>query len=117
MEAERVISIAFLAVSIISLGWQGTSLHRLYGSRPLLLSTTYSRLHRTAVCRVGVSILYVGVGVNALFLRYSALEVAFAVFCITQIVWWINSAADIRLIRRLPHEISKRGKSDAQVGS
>jgi hypothetical protein len=59
----------------------------------------HAGLTRTAACRVGSSIIYVLVGLNAATTHYAVLQVAFAAFVITQLTWQINAWLDVRLNR------------------
>jgi hypothetical protein len=103
MSAEKTIAIAFLCMSIISMAWQGTALRRLIHASSLRSRATqaYGGLLRTALCRAGVSMAYVVVGINAIWPRVEVLILTFAVFCATQAVWQLNAWADLRLARRL----------------
>jgi hypothetical protein len=103
VSAERSVAIAFLAMSVISLGWQMVALRRLQrGSNACSRATpAYGGLLRTAVCRVGCAVAYVIVGINALWPRVEVLILTFAVFCAVQGVWQLNALADIRLGGRL----------------
>jgi hypothetical protein len=103
MSAEKVVAIAFLIMSGISMTWQGSTLWRLVRDSSLRSRATdaYSGLLRTSICRVGVSLAYVLVGVNAIWPRFEVLIFTFVVFCAIQAVWQLNSWADLRLARRL----------------
>jgi hypothetical protein len=101
--AEKIVAIAFLCMSIISMTWQGVTLSRLIRDASLRSRATdaYSGLRRTAICRVSVSLTYVVVGTNAIWPRIEVLILTFAVFCAIQAVWQLNAWADLRLARRL----------------
>lgn len=102
MTGETMVAVAFLSISGMSLTWQTTALYQLLRLDAPRGSPAYRGLLRTSICRVCVSVCYVMVGGNALFTHVSTLAVTFTVFCITQIVWQLNAAADVRLSRRLP---------------
>lgn len=57
-------------------------------------------LLRTAWCRLGAALLYVGVGLATLETHTSGPRIGLAVFTFTQMVWWVNARADVRLARR-----------------
>jgi hypothetical protein len=103
VSAEKVVAVAFLAMSILSMVWQSATLQRLVRDSSLRSRATqaYGGLLRTAVCRVSVSMAYVMVGINAIWPRVEVLILTFAVFCATQAVWQLNAWADLRLARRL----------------
>lgn len=103
MSAERIVAIAFLAMSIISLAWQGFALSWLVRDSNSRSRATggYRGLLRTAICRTSVAAAYVLVGINAIWPRVEVLILTFAVFCVVQAVWQLNAWADLRLARRL----------------
>ena len=65
---------------------------------------------RTVACRVLAASLYVGVGITGLLAQQVLTVLALAVFSFVQILWQVNSVADIRLRRRLAD------RSDDQAG-
>lgn len=103
MTAVQVVAYAFLAMSVLSLVWQSTALRALVRDSSLRSRATvaYGGLRRTAMCRVGVAVAYVLVGINALWPRIEVLLFTFGVFCATQGLWQLNAWADLRLARRL----------------
>jgi hypothetical protein len=111
MSAEKAVAVAFLAMSTLSMTWQGAALRQLVRASSLRSRATqaYGGLLRTAVCRVGVSIAYVMVGINAIWPRVEVLILTFAVFCAMQVVWQLNAWADLRLARCLKATPPMRG--------
>ena len=103
MSAEKVVAVAFLIMSIISMIWQGTALIHLIRDSTLRSRATiaYGGLLRTSLCRVAAAVSYVLVGINALWPRFEVLIFTFVVFCLIQGVWQLNAWADLRLARRL----------------
>jgi hypothetical protein len=103
VSAAQVVAIAFLCMSVLSLAWQSTALFALVRDSSLKSRATqaYGGLRRTAMCRVGVAVAYVLVGINAIWPRAEVLLATFAVFCATQALWQLNAWADLRLARRL----------------
>jgi hypothetical protein len=103
MSAERVIVLAYLAMSTISLLWQSSTLLRLRRDSTLRSRATlpYHGLLRTSICRVAAAIAYVLVSINALWPRFEVLIFTFVVLSLIQAVWQLNSWADLRLARRL----------------
>lgn len=103
MSAEKVVAVAFLVMSGVSMVWQSSALWRLVTDSTLRSRATsaYHGLLRTAICRVSTAFAYVLVGVNALWPRFEVLIFTFVVFCLTQAVWQANAWADLRLARRL----------------
>lgn len=93
MTAEEAITFAYLAVSGLSLLVQARHLHRMREAK------AGHGLTRTAWCRVGCSVLYVLVGVNALAVHWAVIQTTFAVYATTAVTWWINSILDDRLTR------------------
>ncbi len=57
-------------------------------------------LLRTAWCRLLAALLYVGVGLATLETHVNGPRIGLAIFTFTQIVWWVNARADVRLARR-----------------
>lgn len=92
----------YLGVSIISLSTQTVSLVQ------LLSGVKVPGLVRTCTCRVIASLLYVSIGILALAPNYNnnnrpyslGIYVLF-VFTGVQVMWQINSIADVRLKRRM----------------
>lgn len=103
MSAEKFVAVAFLVMSALSLVWQSTALQALVRDSSLRSRATvaYGGLRRTAMCRVGVAVAYMLVGVNALWPRVEVLLATFGVFCATQALWQLNAWADLRLASRL----------------
>lgn len=89
--AVTALGAILLIVSILSLCGYVVALvkltHRPY--RPGLI--------RTAACRVGVAVAYVGVAVITLLGLPSLIAVALCVFIGAQAVWQTNSILDVRL--------------------
>lgn len=103
MSAERIIVLAYLTMSILSLLWQGLTLLRLIQDSTLRSRATisYRGLLRTSICRVGAAVAYVLVSVNALWPRFEVLIFTFVVLWLIQGIWQLNAWADLRLARRL----------------
>jgi hypothetical protein len=103
VSAEKLVAVAFLCMSVLSLLWQGTALQALIRDSSLRSRAThaYGGLRRTAVCRVAAAIAYVLVGINAIWPRVEVLLLTFAVYSAVQALWQINAWADLRLARRL----------------
>jgi hypothetical protein len=94
VNAQSVISAAFLTVSMIALTVQAWA---------LLHMRRYAAdgwLTRTAGCRVTCAVLYVCVGVNAIWIQWVTLQFSLLVYLGTQTIWGVNSAIDTRLARR-----------------
>lgn len=89
MSLAEAIAVAFLSVSVLSLGVQAWALHRLRMAR------IRGGVFRTAWCRVGCSVVYVLVGVNALWGHLATLQVSLFAFLITQGTWQINAVLDV----------------------
>jgi hypothetical protein len=89
--SEHAISIVYLAISLVSLcihGWAVWSLWRAKAQKVLT---------RTTACRVVCSLLYIGVGVNALTRSWAVTNVSLTIFGLTQAIWDLNSWLDKRL--------------------
>jgi hypothetical protein len=94
--------IPFLLVSCVAALWQSWMCYQLIAPRDAIRGTVISRgLIRTSACRIGAAMLYVLVGINALFVHWLDLQVAFGVFAATQLMWCINGFADIQLRQRI----------------
>lgn len=89
MTSEQYIADAFLVVSVMSLLVQAWALHGLHRRR------VRSGVWRTAMCRVGCAVIYVGVGANALVWHWATLQVTFVAFVITQLTWQANAWLDV----------------------
>lgn len=100
MTAEDAITFAYLAVSALSLLVQARHLYRMRRAR------AGHGLARTAWCRVGCTVLYVLVGVNALAGHWAVIQCTFAVYATTAVTWWVNSILDDRLTR--PARVKRR---------
>jgi hypothetical protein len=105
-ETASAFTIAFLAMSCVSFAWQTRALRQLTSPETGGHQIRVRGLLRTSVCRVTVAALYVGVGVNELFVHFAEVSVTFCVFCIAQFVWQFNASADVRLRRSLARESS-----------
>jgi hypothetical protein len=68
----------------------------------------YRGLVRTARCRVAAAMSYVLLGSAMVVWRHSFPVVTVAVFTVVQIMWQLNSFADVRLRRRLGELKPKR---------
>jgi hypothetical protein len=117
VSADRVVTIAFLIVSTISIVWQGLALIQLMRDSSLRSRATdaYRGLRRTSICRVGAAIAYVLVGVNAIWPRFEVIIFTFVVYSAIQTLWQLNAWADLRLARRLrvaPRPDSYASQSD-----
>ena len=99
MTYATVISVIFLVVSLLNLVFQGVSLGCLtcYSMR----GAVEKRLLHTVTCRVAAALAYVGLAVSALIRPPATGTIALTVSSAMLIMWWINSAADVRLRRRL----------------
>ena len=95
---ERIIAVAFLVISVVSLVVQTIALTRITQGRTEWGLAARGIL-RTAVCRVAASVLYVFLGIATL-LFITAVE-ALLVFGVVQIMWQLNAIADVQLRRRL----------------
>jgi len=104
--ASDVVAAAFLTVSCVAFTAQLLTLRQLRApggtSRD---AAVYRGLVRTLACRVGVAVLYIAVGVNALVIKFDLAVVTLAAFGFTQCIWLANSRADVRLRKRLDGEI------------
>lgn len=89
MTAEQVIADAFLVVSVMSFVVQAWALRGLRRRR------VRGGVWRTAICRVGCAVIYVGVGINALRWHWATLQVTFIAFLITQLTWQANAWLDV----------------------
>jgi hypothetical protein len=94
--AQSIID-AFLSMAFLSMIIQVWGLTHL--ARPNTL--TERGLYRTSMCRVGCSLLYVYVGLNALVFHRAVLATTFFVFCVVQATWQINVYLDVRLRKEL----------------
>ena len=99
MTYATAISIIFLVVSLLNLAFQWVSLgcltcHSMRGA-------VEKRLLHTVACRVVAALTYVGLAVSALIRPPATGTIALTVSSAMLIMWWINSAADVRLRRRL----------------
>lgn len=95
--------VLFLAVSCLSLAFQVAALARLASRRAgtpaeVLVSGGYLR---TVACRVLAAMAYVVVAAVQLAGDGSLSAEALTVFTAVQILWWLNSLADIRIRRHL----------------
>jgi len=93
------ISIVFLVVSLLNLAFQSVSLS--YHTSQSTTGAVEKRLLHTAVCRVAAALAYLGLAVSALVKPPATGTIALTVSSAMLIMWWINSAADVRLRRRL----------------
>ncbi len=99
MTVQGVITDAYLTISCVSLAVQGWALAHLVGNRKDLVGTG---LLRTAYCRVTGAVLYVYVGLNALWFQSAVPATTFTVFALIQIMYWhFGARADVRLKRKL----------------
>jgi hypothetical protein len=96
---STVISVSFLVVSLVSLFVQSMSLSRII--RLPAGSAAAWGLLRTVICRVAVASAYVAMGIAVLITPPDTGVIALAVFTAVQLVWWANSAADVRLRHRM----------------
>jgi hypothetical protein len=87
---------AFLAVSCVATVWQSWMYNELLTRR----AAVNRGLIRTSLCRVGAGVLYVLVGINALFFREFVLQIAFGAFAFTQLMWCLNGLADVTAQRK-----------------
>lgn len=97
MSLAEAIAVAFLAVSGLSLIVQAWALHKLRVGR------IRGGVFRTAWCRVGCAVVYVLVGVNALWEHWATLQVSLFAFLITQATWQVNAVIDVRHGYKPPH--------------
>lgn len=89
MTAEQVTTGAFLLMSVESLAVYTWALRRLRRDK------APHNLVRTAVCRIAVAVIYVGIGINATTWQFSVLAVTFAATVLTQATWQYNSHLDV----------------------
>lgn len=97
------LALAFLAVSVLSLGFQAAALTRLTARRgeapaERLAAAGY---RRTVACRVAVVAVYVTIAAVQAAGDGALSAEALAVFTGIQVLWWANSLADIRVRRAL----------------
>lgn len=103
-----IINTVFLVVSLVSLLIQAFALGRLRAWPATRGNDTavYRGLLRTSVCRVVAAGLYVLLGTASLLTGTTlALLLALSVFTGVQLLWWGNATADVRLRRRLAHDL------------
>jgi hypothetical protein len=90
---------AFLAISV-----EGLVVH-VWGLLHLApaagRSSVRRALVRTLACRVACAVLYVYVGLNAVVLHRAVIVTTFLVYFVTQVIWQVNTAADVHLRRSL----------------
>lgn len=98
MSLADAIADAFLAVSLLSLAVQAWALHKLRVAR------IRGDFYRTAWCRVGCAVIYVLVGINALWFTWKTLQTSFIAFAVTQVTWQANAWLDVRHGRQPPHQ-------------
>lgn len=91
-------------MSCVSLAWQTRALRKLASPDINGDKARVRGLLRTSVCRVAAAALYVGVGVNELFVHVTEASVTFCVFCVVQVLWQLNASADVRLRKSLTGE-------------
>ncbi len=95
MTSQSVISAAFLAVSMFALTVQTWALLHMRAA------AADGWLTRTAACRVTCAVLYVCVGVNAIWTQWVTLQFSLLVYGCTQTIWGLNSFIDTRLANTL----------------
>lgn len=95
--------LAFLAVSCVSLALQVVAFVRLAVQRATspTVKLVGSGYLRTTACRVTAATVYVGVAFVQLAGAGTLSGEALAVFTAVQTLWLLNSAADIRIRRKL----------------
>jgi hypothetical protein len=100
---ERAIALAYLVMAVLNLAWQGATLRHLVKGSTVdsRLTPFYRGLLRTARCRVGAALLYLGVGLNALYPRLEVALVTLGVHALTMGVFGLNALADMRLSQGL----------------
>ena len=97
MTLTQAISVAFLTVSLLSLAIQSWALHR------LRIEHIRGGVFRTVWFRVICAVLYVLVGVNALWEHWVTLQISLLAFFITQAIWVTNTVVDVKHGRRPPY--------------
>jgi hypothetical protein len=99
MTYATTISVIFVVMSLLNLAFQSVSLS--YHTCQSATGAVEQRLLHTAICRVIAALAYVGLGVSALIKPPATGTIALTVFSALLVMWWINSAADVQLRRRL----------------
>lgn len=122
MTYATAIAVVFLVVSLVNLTIQGVSL----GCLTSLSATgpVEKRLLHTVACRVIAALTYVGLGVSALIKPPATGTIALTVSSAMLVMWWVNSAADVRLRRRmgqldsgeLPARLPAPARADCEDG-
>lgn len=102
MSLDEAIAVAFLAVSVLSLAVQSWGLHR------LRVGQVRGGVFRTVWFRVVCAVIYVLVGVNALWEHWVTLQVSLFAFFITQGIWVTNTVVDILHSHKPPHRPKHR---------
>lgn len=87
-----------LAVSLVSVAVYMSSLGQ------LLIGEKRPGLVRTAVCRLFAALLYVGVGLATLQSGQQGPLLGLGVFTVVQLMWQVNSIADVLLTRKARKE-------------
>jgi hypothetical protein len=107
------VSATFLTVSVVTVVMQSLSMFRILRYRRI--DSVRRGLTRTAAFRVGVSALYVFLGVTALYVSADTAGIlALACFTLTQIAWIGNGIADTRLAK--PHPSRSRHRAIENLG-
>lgn len=91
----------YLTVSCVSLTVQTLALLRIIARRATRPGSVRNGLLRTSVCRVTVSVGYVGLGIAALNKIQNTAAAAFTVLIAVQVLWQLNALLDARLAARL----------------
>jgi hypothetical protein len=89
---ENILSLLFLAVSLLSVVTQGRAFVRAYH----LAGPIRDRTVRTIGCRLIAAAVYVGLGTMTLIARDDFPVVSLAVFTAVQLLWQANSILDLR---------------------
>lgn len=87
-------------MSLLSLAVQTTSLVRIMRQR-ITIKLAKAGLLRTAYCRVGASVIYVGLGISGLLKVPQTAMAAFVALVVVQGMWQLNGLLDSRLSQRL----------------
>lgn len=94
-------------MSLLSLTVQSMSLMRI-ARQPIAVKFAKAGLLRTAYCRVGASVIYVGLGISGLFRLPQTAMAAFIALVVVQGMWQLNGLLDSRLSHRLREHVECR---------
>jgi hypothetical protein len=100
---QTLVNALFLIVSLVSLSVQMMAIRKLvmwpkvHGSEQVMV---HRSMVRTVVCRVVAAGMYVMLGIYTLTAGPN-LSVSFGLFTLVQVLWQVNSIADIKLRKQL----------------